>query len=460
LMDLDDRPSFNALRYHGGKEDNDPKYTIFCGSQTMKVGKNCWDALWHLRRRYKSIDIWIDAICIDQKNQKEKASQIPLMGDIYRKADCVFVWLGKGNNETNRAMEFLGKGGLPFDVSFDLANGDRILTRYLIPWYYGLYMFGRCITFRRKFYWDDLQNIFNRIWVTRLWTLQEFVLPRHLVLIFGDVGICWQSLEKALRLMRFIDGRPGGPRFPPSWKQWWRLSVFRSSIQELLNKVSDEIFEHDNREVVKKSEFKLEVRFLETAWISFRVWYFCAAAFPIPAFYGFTLLVERFEDDIRRLPLFARLMTIVVIFLAIIAVITTIIGPQMTSKNSMTEMTLYMNEHIFTQVVKRDAINEKDRYFGVSALIQHVVRHNDTPLPPMSSSDFTTRTPDYNISLAVTYEKLFFELQRWTNSLDILLLRCCRRCSCKKCSCKKTVAGPSWLVNWAFTDGRWLLMRH
>jgi hypothetical protein len=84
-MDLDDRPSFNALRYHGGKEDNDPKYTIFCGSQTMKVGKNCWDALWHLRERYKSIDIWIDAICIDQKNQKEKASQIPLMGDIYRK---------------------------------------------------------------------------------------------------------------------------------------------------------------------------------------------------------------------------------------------------------------------------------------------------------------------------------------------------------------------------------------
>jgi hypothetical protein len=74
------------------------------------------------------------------------------MDEIYRKADCVFVWLGKGNNETNRAMEFLGKGGLPFDVAFHLANGDRILTRYLIPWYYGLYMFGRCITFRRKFH--------------------------------------------------------------------------------------------------------------------------------------------------------------------------------------------------------------------------------------------------------------------------------------------------------------------
>ena len=35
VMDLDDRPSFNALTYHWGKEDNDPKYTIFCGSYTL-----------------------------------------------------------------------------------------------------------------------------------------------------------------------------------------------------------------------------------------------------------------------------------------------------------------------------------------------------------------------------------------------------------------------------------------
>ena len=460
VMDLDNRPSFNALTYHWGKEDNDPKYTIFCGSHTMKVGKNCWDALWHLRKRYRSIDIWIDAICIDQKNQKEKTIQLPLMGDIYRKADCVFVWLGEGDNETNRAMEFLGKGGLPFDVAFDLAKGDRILTRYLIPWYYGLCMFGRCVTFRRKHHWDGLQNIFNRIWVTRLWTLQEFVLPRHIVLICGDVAISWQSFKKALRLMRFMDGRPGGPRFPASWKQWWRLSTFRSSIQELLDKVSDQILEHDNRKAVESYEFELEVRFLETTWTSFRVWYFCAAASLIPAFYGVTLLDARFKEDILRLPFFTRLIVVVVKFLAIVAVVTTIIWPQMMSKNSMTEMTLDMHEHIFTEIVKRDATNEKDRYFGVSALIQQVVRHNDTPLPPMSSSDFTTGTPDYNTSLTLAYERLFIELLKWTDSLDILLLRSCRRCSCENCSCQKTVDGPSWLVNWAFTDERWLLMRH
>jgi hypothetical protein len=132
----------------------------------------------------------------------------------------------------------------------------------------------------------------------------------------------------------------------------------------------------------------------------------------------------------------------------------------MISKNSMTEMTLDMHEHIFTEIVKRDATQEKDRYFGVSALIQQVVRHNDTPLPLMSSSDFTSGTTDYNTSLTLAYERLFFELLKWTNSLDILLLRSCRRCSCENCSCQKTVAGPSWLVNWAFTDDRWLLMRH
>ena len=38
--------------------------------------------------------IWIDAICIDQTNQRERNLQVNLMGEIYHRARAVVVWLG------------------------------------------------------------------------------------------------------------------------------------------------------------------------------------------------------------------------------------------------------------------------------------------------------------------------------------------------------------------------------
>lgn len=43
--------------------------------------------------------MWVDAICIDQDNAKEKGEQVALMGDIYRKAKCAVAWLGPDNSE-------------------------------------------------------------------------------------------------------------------------------------------------------------------------------------------------------------------------------------------------------------------------------------------------------------------------------------------------------------------------
>ncbi|GAB1317001.1 Heterokaryon incompatibility domain-containing protein [Madurella fahalii] len=52
----------------------------------------------HLRSRRNSFaqvaHLWIDAVCIDQDNPPEKATQIPLMGEIYSRAGRVLAWLG------------------------------------------------------------------------------------------------------------------------------------------------------------------------------------------------------------------------------------------------------------------------------------------------------------------------------------------------------------------------------
>ena len=43
--------------------------------------------------------LWIDAICINQKNGQERIQQVRLMRRIYEQAGSIFVWLGRPENE-------------------------------------------------------------------------------------------------------------------------------------------------------------------------------------------------------------------------------------------------------------------------------------------------------------------------------------------------------------------------
>ncbi|KAE9365056.1 HET-domain-containing protein, partial [Stipitochalara longipes BDJ] len=102
-VNLEDAQPFEALSYVWG--DGRSMRSIFCfdhGSisntktSTILVTSNCWHALRRLRLEDKTRVLWIDAICINQnrEDQGEKSQQVPLMGNLYRKASCVLVYLG------------------------------------------------------------------------------------------------------------------------------------------------------------------------------------------------------------------------------------------------------------------------------------------------------------------------------------------------------------------------------
>ena len=46
----------------------------------------------------------IDGVCIDQSSLQERNHQVCLMGEIYRRAYRVNVWLGPSTEATNTAM--------------------------------------------------------------------------------------------------------------------------------------------------------------------------------------------------------------------------------------------------------------------------------------------------------------------------------------------------------------------
>jgi hypothetical protein len=147
VEDLDAQPKFDALSYVWGPPAAG-YYQLSCGSATLSVSRNCYSALWHLRKKLGTFCIWIDAVCIDQENVQEKEQQIGLMGEIYANAYEVYIWLGKGDSATQRAMAYLAEGGLgnycPVLTDPDMAQPVRSkLWRALWDYYVRRYSYSR-----------------------------------------------------------------------------------------------------------------------------------------------------------------------------------------------------------------------------------------------------------------------------------------------------------------------------
>jgi hypothetical protein len=59
------------------------------------VTRNCGLALGYLRKTDSTWVLWIDAICINQEDDKERGHQVAIMRDVYSRAIEVLIWLGE-----------------------------------------------------------------------------------------------------------------------------------------------------------------------------------------------------------------------------------------------------------------------------------------------------------------------------------------------------------------------------
>lgn len=97
--DIGTLPEYKAISYTWG----DPNLTrpIFVNSKQLEVRENCWYVLWQMRYHDVMEPIWIDAICINQFDDREKGPQVSRMGDVYKHAKGVCVCVGphEGDSE-------------------------------------------------------------------------------------------------------------------------------------------------------------------------------------------------------------------------------------------------------------------------------------------------------------------------------------------------------------------------
>ena len=235
---LEYAPKYHALSYtHGSPvppkplrpDENLPPNNSFDEKKiTVVNGIECPVPLnlFHALRRFRSLrlnrPLWVDSICINQSDPVELSHQVRKMGEIYRHADEVLIWLGEAENEVETKM------------ALKLIND---LFHSFINWYHGAENADSCeqwdhiiqvikASLDSKYeskYWNWLRShceawadgldlrqvcgrsdhrpwlavvaILSRTWFDRVWTWQEKELAQKATVIIGATFLPWAELR-------------------------------------------------------------------------------------------------------------------------------------------------------------------------------------------------------------------------------------------------------------------------
>lgn len=99
---------YKALSYTWG--DRLSKTPILVNGVATQVTIDLEAALRHIRQPSCAMVLWVDAICINQEDLAEKSHQVEMMREIYSGAELVIAWLGSASDDSDLAMNVLGKG--------------------------------------------------------------------------------------------------------------------------------------------------------------------------------------------------------------------------------------------------------------------------------------------------------------------------------------------------------------
>ena len=104
IVSEDRNEEYEALSYTWGEPEF--THTLMCNSKPVGITHNLHEALQRLRKRHARRYLWVDAICINQFDNAERARQIRNLFVIFKRARRVIVWLGPATRHTKTALDF------------------------------------------------------------------------------------------------------------------------------------------------------------------------------------------------------------------------------------------------------------------------------------------------------------------------------------------------------------------
>lgn len=196
----DEQLSYEALSYVWGNPTPEELVNIELGGQQAHITPNLCCALSHLRLASSSRLLWIDALCVNQRNSAERNDQVSKMASIYQSASTVLIFLGDVESD-KKPSENLSYADLfrflnrevdifAFDEN-DERDEDHEKEQEQIRFKEAVQETGvQKIPLLRAFF-----NLCSREWWNRLWILQEYAIAsRDPIFMLGK----WQTTGTSL----------------------------------------------------------------------------------------------------------------------------------------------------------------------------------------------------------------------------------------------------------------------
>jgi hypothetical protein len=223
--ELAECPEFVALSYEWG--DGSEIHDIIIDGAVFKIRQNLRDALEHIRTLqadtsstrlfdHDSPSFWIDAIAIDQSNDREKPHQVSIMGKIYRQASHVVAWLGleQGDDCSGLALDYL-------------STGPKVSSGY-----YNDHPDSFTFSAEER----AISKLCDRSYFQRMWIVQECILAKKLHLVC-ELHYCpWKYLYNFNRYL-YSEHRNESVNILFSTKEESEYDWSHSTIQDTMSRI-------------------------------------------------------------------------------------------------------------------------------------------------------------------------------------------------------------------------------
>jgi hypothetical protein len=183
---------YEALSYAWGAFSLSSGKRIQIQDSTMPITSNLDEALRSLRLEQSQRVLWVDFVCINQSDLQERVSQVRMMGDIYRQAKKVIVWLGMPTPASELGMKILsflaGNEDLTKDSPWETHSPENVIAA--------------------------VNDIIERPYFERIWVVQEAALAQKTDLHVGHLLVSWSqgsATSKFLSRIKFV-------QISPAWK--------------------------------------------------------------------------------------------------------------------------------------------------------------------------------------------------------------------------------------------------
>ncbi|KAK5655951.1 hypothetical protein OQA88_5086 [Cercophora sp. LCS_1] len=172
--------TYEPLSYVWGQPDFDCPF--ICDGKRLAITTSLDQGLRRIRRPDRDRRVWVDQICINQKDTTERGSQVQFMNAIYKYANSVLVWLGPDTEQVaDAAFSFIRS------LSETLNDADRYAQ-------FKADHTSEMLTQRREEDWASIKALTQLPWFERVWIIQEIGTRAPAMLFWGDASMDWHML--------------------------------------------------------------------------------------------------------------------------------------------------------------------------------------------------------------------------------------------------------------------------